>query len=390
MERKYKRTLYGCYLGYITQAIIVNLAPLLFLIFQNTYDLSVTQIGFLVTFNFGVQIVTDLLAARYIERIGAKVGIIAAHVVAVLGLVGLATLPDLLPSPYVGLLICTAVYAVGGGLTEVLISPIVEALPTTGKSAAMSLLHSFYSWGQAGVVLLSTVFFWIAGTENWRILPLLWAVIPFVNIFYLWGAPISLPNEGGEKTPVRKLFSMKLFWVFALLVLCSGAAEQAMGQWASYFAESGLNVSKSMGDLLGPMTFAVLMGVTRTFYGIKGEKIPLEKFLVWSALLCIGSYLLAVFAPIPVLALVGCGLSGLAVGVMWPGVLSLAAKHCPQGGAALFALLAVAGDCGCASGPAIVGAVSEAASGQMKMGLLVAIVFPVVLAIGVRFLPKKK
>ncbi len=390
MEKKYKRTLYACYLGYITQAAIVNLVPLLFVIFQRTYHLTVTQIGFLVTFNFAIQILTDLVAIKYVEKIGPKPCAILANVLSAVGLAGLSVLPEILPVPYIGLLICVGIYAIGGGLLEVLISPIVEALPTTGKSSAMSLLHSFYSWGQAAVVLLTTVFFWAAGQDDWRILPLLWAVIPLGNIFLFLISPVSLPNENGESISTKALFRMKLFWLLALLMLCSSAAEQAMSQWASFFAEKGLRVSKTTGDLLGPMTFALLMGVARMFYGIKGEKIQLEKFIVVSGILCVGSYLLVVFSPIPVLSLVGCGLCGLSVGIMWPGVISLASARCPRGGTAMFAFLALAGDVGCSAGPSVVSIITEASGGQMKAGLLAAIVFPVILALGIRRLRRSK
>ncbi len=390
MEKKYKRTLYACYFGYITQAAIVNLVPLLFVIFQKTYHLTVTQIGFLVTFNFAIQILTDLVAIKYVEKIGPKPCAILANVLSAVGLAGLSVLPEILPVPYMGLLICVGIYAIGGGLLEVLISPIVEALPTTGKSSAMSLLHSFYSWGQAAVVLLTTVFFWAAGQDDWRILPLLWAVIPLGNIFLFLISPVSLPNENAESISTKALFRMKLFWLLALLMLCSSAAEQAMSQWASFFAEKGLRVSKTTGDLLGPMTFALLMGVARMFYGIKGEKIQLEKFIVVSGILCIGSYLLVVFSPIPVLSLVGCGLCGLSVGIMWPGVISLASARCPRGGTAMFAFLALAGDVGCSAGPSVVSIITEASGGQMKAGLLAAIVFPVILALGIRRLRRSK
>ncbi len=390
MEKKYKRTLYACYFGYITQAAIVNLVPLLFVIFQKTYHLTVTQIGFLVTFNFAIQILTDLVAIKYVEKIGPKPCAILANVLSAVGLAGLSVLPEILPVPYMGLLICVGIYAIGGGLLEVLISPIVEALPTTGKSSAMSLLHSFYSWGQAAVVLLTTAFFWAAGQDDWRILPLLWAVIPLGNIFLFLISPVSLPNENAESISTKALFRMKLFWLLALLMLCSSAAEQAMSQWASFFAEKGLRVSKTTGDLLGPMTFALLMGVARMFYGIKGEKIQLEKFIVVSGILCIGSYLLVVFSPIPVLSLVGCGLCGLSVGIMWPGVISLASARCPRGGTAMFAFLALAGDVGCSAGPSVVSIITEASGGQMKAGLLAAIVFPVILALGIRRLRRSK
>lgn len=388
MKKRDYRTLYASYIGYVTQAVINNLAPLLFVIFQTEFDISVSQIGFLVTFNFGIQILVDFLAAKYADRLGYKNCIVAAHVLCTLGLVAMSVLPDLLPDPYAGLLICVAVYAVGGGLIEVLVSPIVQALPMDEKSAAMSLLHSFYCWGHAAVVILSTVFFQLAGQENWRLLPLLWAVIPFGNIFLFAASPIRVLSEEGESLPMGRLAKLKIFWLLVVLMICSGASEQAMSQWASFFAEKGLNVSKSMGDLLGPCLFAVLMGSARAFYGVKGEKIPLEKFIMVSGGLCVASYLIAVFALHPVLSLVGCGLCGLSVGIMWPGVFSLAAEYCPQGGTAMFALLALAGDIGCASGPGLVGLVSDGFGGELKTGLLAALVFPVALVLGIRALRK--
>lgn len=386
MERKYKRTLYASYLGYITQAIVNNLAPLLFVTFQKEYDISVAQIGFLVTFNFAVQMLVDILAAKYVERIGYKKSILAAHFCAAAGLIGMGVLPDITGNAYLGLLAAIVIYAIGGGLIEVLVSPIVQALPMDEKSAAMSLLHAFYCWGHVMVVVLSTVFFRVAGIENWRILAAVWALVPIFNFFLYAGAPIKVLVEEEKAIPVKKLFGMKLFWCFFLLMICSGASEQAMSQWASYFAENGLKVSKTMGDLLGPCMFAVLMGASRTFYGMKGNKIPLKKFISWSSLLCAGSYLIAVFSPNPVLSLIGCGLCGLSVGIMWPGVFSLAAEYCPQGGTAMFAFLALAGDIGCAGGPSVVGGISGIFHGNLKMGLLAAILFPVILIIGVNAL----
>ena len=388
MNRGYRRTLYASYLGYITQAIINNLAPLLFVLFQDEFHISVAQIGFLVTYNFGIQILVDVLAARYAERLGYKPCIVVAHVLCAAGLVGLGVLPGLM-LPYAGLLLAVTVYAVGGGLIEVLISPIVQALPTDEKSSAMSLLHSCYCWGHAAVVILTTLFFWLVGTAYWRLLTALWAILPAANAVLFVGCPIRVLLEDAGPMPVKQLLRMGMFWLFAILMVCSGAAEQAMSQWASYFAERGLRVSKSMGDLLGPCLFALLMGLSRLFYGIKGEKIPLERFIIFSGILCIASYLIAVLAPLPVLALVGCGLCGLSVGILWPGVFSLAAEYCPQGGTAMFALLALAGDVGCSSGPSLVGAVAQGFHGQLKAGLLAAIVFPVVLSVGVRFLKRK-
>ena len=389
MDKKYRRTLYASYIGYITQAIVVNLAPLLFVVFQREFQLSLGQIGFLVTYNFLVQILVDLAGVQYADKLGYKTCAIVSHIFSAVGLICLGILPNVMPSPYMGLLAATTIYAAGGGMLEVVISPIVEALPTNGKSAAMSLLHSFYCWGQALVVVLTTVFFGIAGTENWRYLALLWAIIPIANIFLFASAPVRQLSEDMPAMPMKKLLNQKVFWIFVLLMICSGASELAMAQWASFFAETGLKVDKAFGDLLGPCMFAVFMGISRAFYGVKGEKIPLQKYIVLCSLVCVSSYLLTVFAPHPVLSLVGCGICGFSVGIMWPGTFSLAAEICPQGGTTMFALLAFSGDIGCASGPSVVGTLSEMLGGDLKLGLLLAAIFPVVLILGVFLLNKQ-
>ena len=390
IKTSYRHTAAACYIGYITQAIINNFIPLLFITFHNTYNISLEKIGLLVTVNFFTQLLVDLIAAKAADKIGYRPLIVAAHIFAVVGLVSLAFLPDLLPDPYVGLCFSIVLYAVGGGLTEVLISPIVEACPTDGKSAAMSLLHSFYCWGSVLVVLGTTIFFTIFGTEMWRIAACIWAVIPFFNIFYFMLVPINKLTEDGESMGVRQLLKSGVFRILAIFMLCAGASELAMSQWASAFAESGLNVSKTMGDLLGPCFFAVLMGTSRIVHAKFGEKIGLEKYLSLSALVCIASYLIAAFSPVPLLSLIGCGICGFSVGAMWPGTFSLAAERCPKGGTAMFALLALAGDSGCALGPAVVGFVSGALNDNLKLGIISAVIFPIILFIGLTATRKRK
>lgn len=381
IKNRYKHTIYASYLGYITQAIVNNFAPLLFLTFQRTYAISLDRITALVTLNFAIQLLVDFISARFVDKIGYKVSIVAAHIFAAAGLAGLGILPGLLPEPYTGLLISICIYAVGGGLIEVLVSPIVEACPTEEKSAAMSLLHSFYCWGSVFVVLFSTLFFTIFGIGSWKILCFVWAMLPLFNAFYYSGVPIAPLTEEGEGMSMTELFRSKFFWLFALLMVCSGASEQAMSQWASAFAESGLQVSKTAGDLAGPCMFSILMGISRVIYAKFSEKINLTAFMLGSGGLCILSYALASFAPGAILSLLGCALCGLSVGILWPGTFSLAAEKCPKGGTALFAFLALAGDLGCSSGPAVVGMVSEAA-GSLKDGLAAAAIFPVLLIIG--------
>ncbi|MCD8190736.1 MAG: MFS transporter [Clostridiales bacterium] len=379
IRASYDHTIYACYLGYITQAIVNNFAPLLFLTFRSSYGIPLEQITLLVTLNFGVQLTVDFLSARFVDKIGYRVCVVAAHVCAALGLVCMGTLPQVLSRPFAGLCLSVVLYAIGGGLIEVLVSPIVEACPTEHKEAAMSLLHSFYCWGHMGVVLLSTLYFTLFGVENWPYLAFFWAVLPAVNAVYFSQVPIQTLVEEGEGLSIGQLLRSKLFWVLFLLMVCSGAAEQSMSQWASTFAEDGLQVSKTIGDLAGPCLFALLMGSSRAIYGKLGERLRLEPFMAGSAVLCVVSYLLACFSGNPALALLGCGLCGFSVGILWPGTFSIAAKRCPAGGTALFALLALGGDVGCGGGPTLVGLMTGVLSGNLKRGLLFGILFPVLL-----------
>lgn len=387
MNKKYKRTLYGSYVAYFCQAISNNLLPLLFVTFQNKFGFSLEQLAFMVTINFGFQILVDAVSAPIIRKIGYRASVLIAHGAIALGLVFLGTLPDLM-NPYAGIIISILMYALGSGLLEVVVSPMVEALPTDDKSGSMSLLHSFYCWGHVAVILISTLFFVLFDIENWRYLAFFWALVPFANIFVLAKAPICTLESDEHPVSLIFLFKNKVFWLLLILMVCAGASEQAMGQWSSYFAESALKVSKTVGDLLGPCLFAVLMGVSRVFYGKFSEKISLKKYIVLSATLSVCSYLLAIFAPHPILSLVGCGLAGLAAGIMWPGVYSLGAVNCPEGGSFMFALLALGGDLGCSSGPTIVGNVASLFDDNLKMGLAVACIFPVLLLFGVRLLKK--
>lgn len=382
IKDNYNHTLRASYVGYITQAIVNNFIPLLFLTFQSTFGITLEKITLLVTINFSIQLLVDLLSAKFIDKIGYRTAAVAAHIFAAAGVAGLGIFPDLFSDSYVGLLFCVAIYAIGGGLIEVLISPIVEACPTDKKDAAMSLLHSFYCWGSVLVILISTLFFWAFGIENWRVMALVWAVVPAVNAFFFTRVPIAMLTEGGEGMSISSLIKNRTFWLFAFIIVCAGASEQAMSQWASAFAESGLHVSKMAGDLAGPCMFAVLMGISRIFYAKFSEKMDLVKFMIGSGMLCIVSYLLAAFSPNPLLALAGCGLCGLSVGILWPGAFSLASARLPMGGTAMFALLALAGDLGCSSGPTLVGFVSNTAGGNISVGLAAAIAFPVLLIVG--------
>ena len=381
IRTQYEHTLYACYIGYITQAIVNNFAPLLFLTFMARYHLGLDQITLITTLNFLVQLVVDLLSTRVIDRVGYRASVLFAHLMAALGMAGLAVLPALLGSAYAGILLSVVCYAVGGGIIEVLISPIVEACPTAKKEAAMSLLHSFYCWGHLAVVLLSTLFFTLFGIENWGILAVLWALVPLFNLFYFTLVPIYPIVSEGEQRPLGSLLKSRVFWLVVVLMVCAGASEQAMSQWASSFAESALHVSKTVGDLAGPCAFALTMGTARALYGSFSEKIPLKKAIIASAMLCIVCYLVAVFSPNPVFGLLGCAVTGFSVGIFWPGTFSTAAIQSPGGGTAMYALLALAGDLGCSGGPTVVGLVANANGGSLKSGLLVAILFPALILV---------
>ena len=384
MKNQYNKTITACFVGYIVQAVINNFVPLLFLTFQRTYDIPLSQITLLVTFNFGVQLLVDLLAIGFVDRIGYRISMVMAHVLSAAGLILLTILPEIFSSPFAGILISVMIYAVGGGLLEVLVSPVVEACPSDNKEKAMSMLHSFYCWGHVGVVLLSTVFFRAAGIENWKIMAVVWAVIPICNAFVFTRVPMaSLMEEGESGLSMKELFASKIFWVLLLMMVCAGASEQAVSQWASTFAEKGLEISKTAGDLAGPMAFAVLMGAARAFYGKYGDRIQLDHFMIWSSILCILSYLGIALFPSPVLSLAACAVCGLSVGIMWPGSFSKAAAALPKGGTAMFALLALGGDLGCSGGPTVVGTVSSALGENLKMGILAAVVFPALLLTGI-------
>ena len=385
----YNHTIYASYIGYVTQAVVNNFVPLLFLTFSRQFGLSLDKIALITTVNFAVQLAVDLISAKFIDKIGYRVSAVLAHILSALGLAGLAVLPEMMKNSYAGILICVVLYAVGGGLLEVLISPIVEACPTEKKEAAMSLLHSFYCWGHVGVVVVSTLFFKLAGIEYWRVMAALWAVIPVFNIFYFSRVPLYSITQNKEPVPVRELFRNKLFWLFMVLMVCAGASEQAMSQWASAFAEAGLGVSKTVGDLAGPCTFAVLMGTARLLYGKFGEKLALKKAMVICSLLCIASYLIATLTESPAAGLVGCGICGFSVGIFWPGTFSLAASGIKGAGTAMFAFMALAGDAGCSAGPTLVGFVSGAAGNNLKTGLLTAIVFPFMILAGALLLIRK-
>ncbi|MBQ8515294.1 MAG: MFS transporter [Ruminococcus sp.] len=388
--KKYEHTIYASYLGYVTQAIINNFVPLLFLTFSETMELSLEKITFITTINFAVQLLVDLIAAGLVDKIGYRISVVSAHIFSAAGLLGLALFPSVFSSEYAGILTAVILYAIGGGMIEVVVSPIVEACPTEKKEAAMSLLHSFYCWGHVAVVLVSTLFFACFGIEYWPLMSCIWAIVPLFNCFYFLLVPLYPIVNEHEKMSLSSMLRRKMFWLLMVIMVCAGASEQAMSQWASAFAESGLNVSKTVGDLAGPCTFAALMGTARALYGKYSEKLPLKSAMAGSAILCIGCYFTAVFAGRPLVGLIGCAVCGFSVGIFWPGTFSIAATVLPTAGTAMYALMALAGDVGCSAGPTLVGLIASGQENSLKAGLLAAVIFPALILIGTLLLRKKK
>ena len=390
MKKNYRRTMLACYLGFVTQAIAANFAPLLFLTFHRDYDISLGKIAVIPAAFFLTQLIVDVLCAKYVDKIGYRRSVIASEVCSAAGLIGLTVLPELMPNPFLGILISVIVYAIGSGLIEVLVSPIVEACPSDHKEAAMSLLHSFYCWGSVAVVALSTIFFSVFGMERWRWLAWLWAAVPLYNIYNFATCPIERLVEEGSGMHIRDLLRIPFFWAAILLMICAGASELSMAQWASAFAESALSLSKSVGDLAGPCLFAVTMGISRVFYGKFGDRINLNSFMLYSGCLCLACYLAASLSVNPIVGLIGCIFCGFSVGIMWPGTISISSKRLPTGGTAMFALLAMAGDLGGAMGPNLVGNVTSFFENNLQRGMLAGSVFPMILIVSLLLMKKGK
>lgn len=391
MKNQYNKTITACFIGYIVQAIVNNFVPLLFLTFERLYGIPLAQITLLVTINFAIQLLVDLLSVQFIDKIGYRASMVIAHVFSAVGLILLTILPEVTRLPLTGIIAAVVIYAIGGGLLEVLVSPIVESCPSDNKEKAMSMLHSFYCWGHVGVVAISTLFFYLFGVNNWKVLAIIWAIIPLCNAGVFIRVPLlPLLPEGESGLQMKDLFRMKLFWILFIMMVCAGASEQAVSQWASTFAEQGLGITKAVGDLAGPMAFAIMMGISRVFYGKYGDRIDLDRFMIFSSMLCILSYIGISLIPIPEASLIACAVCGLSVGIMWPGTFSKASAALSKGGTAMFALLALGGDAGCSGGPTLVGMVSSSQNDNLKMGILVASIFPILLLLGILICKRMK
>ncbi len=385
-QKNYKKTLITCYIGFITQAIVANFAPLLFLRFHTEFAIPLGQIALISTVFYIIQILVDIFCANFVDKIGYRKSVVASQVTSAIGLISLAFLPNVTPSPLIGILISVVIYAIGSGLVEVLVSPIVEACPFENKDSVMSLLHSFYCWGVVGVILISTLFFSLFGIENWHILTCLWAIIPLLNAYNFMYCPIERLTDEGKGMTLKQLLGKPSFWLFILLMIGAGASEASMAQWASAYVESTLGFPKNFGDLIGPCLFAVAMGLSRVIYGKFGHKMNLNNFMLGSGILCLACYLLTAISANPILRLLGCIICGFSVGIMWPGSISIASSKIPLGGTALFALLAIGGDLGASIGPYIIGIITQNTNDNMKAGMLVGSIFPLILIMAICFI----
>lgn len=383
MKLNTNHTIGAGYIGYTTQALAINFAPLLFITFEQSYGVSITKISLLIAISFITQLLVDAFEAKFSSKLNTRISIIFGHICVALGLMAYAVLPELISDAFIGLAIATVLGGIGGGIIEVLISPIIEACPTENKARSMSLLHSFYCWGAALTILVSTLFLALVGIEHWKILTCAWAIIPTVGAVLFCAVPIyeleADTAEGKKRTEGKSLLRSPIFWVFIIIMFCAGASEMAMSQWASSFAEAGLGIDKTAGDMLGPFAFAIFMGMTRLFYALMSKKVRLVVFIGISAALCAISYLLTALSPYPLLSLVGCALCGISVAIMWPGIYSLSAENITFGGVRMFALLALAGDVGCVVGPSVAGFVADTFGGDLKISFIISAVFPLMI-----------
>ena len=385
----FEHTKTACYLGSISQSIVCGFLPLLFVIFNQDYGIPLAKVTLFATINFVIQLIMDFTSLFYIDRVSYRKTIVVAHLLAAGGFLFLGIVAPRVQNTYLAVLFSVMLFSAGGGLFEVLLSPIIEGCPSKNKAATMSMLHSMFAFGSIGVILLTNLLLFIFGKNNWHYIAIIWALIPFANAIYFLIVPINKIVDNNERTPLFKLFKKKSFLVFILIMFCSGASEIAMSQWASAFAESSLGVSKVMGDILGPCIFASMMALSRVLYSKLADRINLAKYLLACGFLTVACFLTAALSPVKIMALLACGFCGFTVGIMWPGTVSLTAKTYPMGGAAMFGVMALAGDIGCTSGPTLVGFVASAFGGELRMGLLISSIFPILLVVGTILLMKR-
>ncbi len=386
MAKNYGYTRVCCYIGYLVQAIVCNFLPLLFVTFNTQYNISYDMLGTLIVLNFGTQIAVDVLSVKFVNKFGYHNCAMLAHIFAAVGLAAVGILPKFMPF-YPAMIISVFLYALGSGFIEVIISPIIEYLPSDEKSGGMSLLHSFYCWGQVLTVAVTTFLFFALGRERWDIIAIIWAAVPFVNLILFIRAPIVVPKDATNTKKNKEILRSGEFYVLLLIMICAGASELAVSQWASAFAEQALGVSKSVGDLAGPCAFAIFMGVGRLIYGIWGSRIDAKKAMLFCATLCLITYLVISLSGLPALSLVFCAICGFSVSIMWPATISMSSARFVSGGTLMFGLLAAFGDIGCSVGPWVTSMFADRWS--LNIGFLASSVFPFLMIISIIYLMRK-
>lgn len=397
IARSYGLTKVACYIGYVVQAVVNNLLSLLFVIFNaQPYNISLEKLGSIIFINFAAQLFIDYISVFFTSRFGYKKCVVFAQATSVVGFVLLGFLPRVI-EPYFGILFSILFLAVGSGLIEVLISPIIEALPSDNKASNMSFLHSFYCWGQVLTVIGTTALVFALGNDKWFYIPFVWSIIPFINTLLFTRCDILELENNSAHSSALSLLKNKSVYKYMVFMFCAGASEITMVQWSSFFVEKGFGTEKWLGDLIGPCLFAVLMGIGRIGYGILGKKVSLERLLCYFSALCFVCYLVVALSNNGIICALGCAVCGLSVSVMWPGVISLSAEKFHSSGTAIFSLMAMLGDIGCAVGPWILGLIAEYAfdynlgrhlisalninstQSNMQLGFLICSIFPLIM-----------
>ena len=405
MQTNYKRVKYACYTTNVSMSVVANLSPILFLTFHNLYGISYSLLGSLVLINFIAQLLIDLIFSFFSHKFNIPLAVKITPLLTLVGLFLYAVCPLAFPQyAYAGLVVGTLVFSVSGGLAEVLISPVIAAIPSDDPDREMSKLHSVYAWGVVPVILISTLFLYVFGSQSWHWLALLYMLVPLVAFLLFTKAQIPQMETPEKVSGALSFLKNKGLWLCVGAIFLGGASECIMAQWSSGYIEQALGIPKVWGDIFGVAVFSVMLGMGRTLYAKKGKKIENVLFLgSIGATIC---YLLAAICNMPLIGLVACAFTGLCVSMLWPGSLIVASDRFPQGGVFIFAMMAAGGDLGASVGPQLIGVITDFAIANptivsfaegmnlapeqmgMKLGMLVGMLFPLT-AIAVYFVIKK-
>ncbi len=385
---KYTLTKYASFITCFSTAITGNFSALLFLSFHRMYGISYTLLGLLILMNFGTQLIFDLLFSFCSGKFNLKFCVKITPLVMAVGLVLLGLAPVIFKNNiFFGLIFATVVASCGGGLSEVLSSSVIAAIPSNNPQRTMSILHSCYAWGVVIVVLVTTAFFRFFGIENWAALTLFFAIIPFVAFLMFLFSSVPDLEEDSEDSVQGNILKNKTMWLCVLAIFLGGAAECTMSQWCSTYLEQSFGITKAVGDVFGVALFGAMLGLGRTLFARFGKKI--ENALFFGSVMASVCYLCAALVPVPAVGMLACAFTGFSVAMLWPGSLLAVQKLVPEKSVTMFALMAAGGDMGASLCPQLVGIITDAvmnlnifssASAEqisMKIGLLFATLFPV-------------